>query len=242
MDKIQVFPTKTALYYGAAEYWKKIASLAIERTGAFHVALAGGSTPRGLYQLLASEPYVSQVDWRRVYIYFGDERYVPMDHPESNYRMARETLLDLVPIPPKQILRIRTDLSDPQLAAANYAQVLQASLPEEGCLDLILLGVGSDGHTASLFPETPILTVYDRLVAAVYVEKLSAWRISMTYPAIEMARRILFLVTGVDKAPVVARILTEPHGKDFPVQRLRARGEVNWYLDADAAHEWEMRK
>jgi 6-phosphogluconolactonase len=242
MDKIQVFPTKAALYHGAAEYWGKIAKVAIEQAGAFHVALSGGRTPGGLYQLLASEPYASQVDWSRVYIYFGDERYVPMDHLDSNYRMARETLLDLVPIPPKQILRVQTELPDPQLAAANYAQVLQSSLPEGGCLDLVLLGVGSDGHTASLFPETSILTVYDRLAAAVYVEKLSAWRISMTYPTIEMARQILFLVTGVDKAPVVAHVLTEqPEGRNLPVRRLRAKGEVNWYLDADAAREWEMK-
>jgi 6-phosphogluconolactonase len=156
--------------------------------------------------------------------------------------MARGTLLDLVPIPPQQILRIQTELSDPQLAADNYAQVLRSSLPKGICLDLILLGVGSDGHTASLFPETSILMVHDRLVAAVYVEKLSAWRISMTYPVIERARQILFLVTGVDKAPVIARVLSEPQGRNFPVQRLQAKGEVHWYLDAGAAREWEMRK
>jgi 6-phosphogluconolactonase len=242
MDKIQIFPTKAALYHGAAEYWGKIARLAIEQRGAFHVALAGGNTPKGLYQLLASKPYISQVDWSRVYIYFGDERYVPMDHPDSNYRMAREALLDLVPIPPQQILRIQTEFSDPQLAADNYTRLLQSSLPEGICLDLILLGVGSDGHTASLFPETSILAVRNRLVAAVYVEKLSAWRISMTYPVIERARQILFLVTGVDKAPVIARVLAGPQGRDFPVQRLQAKGEVHWYLDADAAYEWEMRK
>ncbi|ADE16105.1 6-phosphogluconolactonase [Nitrosococcus halophilus Nc 4] len=239
-NKIQVFPTATALYHGAAAYWGKIAQVAIEEAGAFHVALAGGNTPKGLYQLLAKEPYKSQVDWSRVYVYFGDERHVPKDHPDSNYRMAREALLDLVVIPPKQILRVRTELPEPQSTAADYAQVLQSHLPAGGSLDLILLGVGADGHTASLFPETSILTVRDRLVAAVYVEKLGAWRISMTYPALERARRLLFLVTGVDKAPVVARLLTETEGGEFPVQRLRAQGEVHWYLDEDAAREWEM--
>lgn len=242
MSKIQVFPTKSALYHGAAAYWRERANIAIERTGAFHVALAGGGTPKGLYHLLASEPYVSQIDWSRVYIYFGDERYVPMDHPDSNYRMARETLLDRIPIPPRQIFRVRTELSDPQLTAADYAQVLCSSLPGGSRIDLILLGVGSDGHTASLFPETSILALRDRLVAAVYVKKLDAWRISMTYPAIEMAHQVLFLVTGVDKAAVIARILSDPQGKTFPAQRVQAKEEVNWYLDADAAHEWEMRE
>src|SRR5699024_8751342 len=157
----------SALNHGAAAYWRERANMAIEQTGAFHVALAGGSTPKGLYHLLASEPYVSQVDWGRVYIYFGDERYVPMDHPDSNYRMARETLLDRVPIPPRQVFRVRTELSDPQLTAVDYAQVLHSSLSEGSGIDLILLGVGSDGHTASLFPETSILALRDRLVAAV---------------------------------------------------------------------------
>ncbi|BAW80444.1 6-phosphogluconolactonase [Candidatus Nitrosoglobus terrae] len=242
MDKIQVFLTKSALYHGAAEYWGKIARLAIEQRGAFHVALAGGNTPKGLYQLLASEPYVSQIDWKRVYIYFGDERYVPMDHPDSNYRMARESLLDLVPIPPQQILRIQTEYPDPKLAADSYTQMLKSSLPEGEHFDLVLLGVGSDGHTASLFPGTSILTERNRLVAEVYVEKLNTWRVSITYPVIEKARQVLFLVAGIDKAPVIACILSEPQGRDFPAQRLQAEGEVHWYLDTDAAHEWEHQK
>lgn len=240
-DKIEIFPTEAALYQGAAAYWGKIAQAAIEERGAFHVALAGGNTPKGLYRLLAGKSYASQLDWSRVYVYFGDERYVPPDHQDSNYRMARETLLDPVAIPRQQIFRVRTELPDPELAAVDYAQVLRSHLPRGERLDLILLGVGNDGHTASLFPGTSILTVQDRLVAAVYVEKLSAWRISMTYPAIERSRRVLFLVTGVDKAPVVARLLAEPEGKSFPVQRVRAQGEMSWYLDAGAVGEWERK-
>ncbi len=239
MDKIQVFPTAADLYHGAAEHWVRLAKAAIKQAGAFHVALAGGSTPRGLYQLLASVPYASQVDWNGVYIYFGDERYVPMDHSDSNYRMARVALLDRVPIPPGQIFRIPTELPNPEAAAANYAQTLRSHLPQGSQFDLILLGVGADGHTASLFPGTSILSVRDRLVAAVYVEKLSAWRISMTYPTIDQARQILFLVSGADKAPIMASILAAPAGKALPVQSLRACGEVNWFLDKAAAYEWE---
>lgn len=242
MDKIQVFPTAEALYQGAAERWILAAREAIRQTGAFHVALSGGSTPKGLYQLLASDPYASRIDWSRVHVYFGDERCVPMDHPESNYRMAREALLDAVPVPPGQVFRIRAELPDPESVAADYGQTLQSRLPEGNQLDLILLGVGTDGHTASLFPGTSILAVRDRLAAAVYVEKLSAWRISMTYPAIEQARQVLFLVSGAAKAPVIASILSAPEGSIFPVQGLRAAGEVNWYLDRAAAHEWEAGK
>lgn len=242
MDKIQVFSAAEALYQGAAERWVLLANAAIRQTGAFHVALAGGSTPKGLYQLLASESYARQIDWSRVHVYFGDERYVPMDHPESNYRMAWTALLDSVPIPAGQVFRIRTELSDPEAAAADYAQALQAHLPEGNALDLILLGVGTDGHTASLFPGTSILTVRDRLAAAVYVEQLSTWRISMTYPAIEQARQILFLVSGAAKAPVIASILAATEDRAFPVQGLHAVGEVNWYLDRAAAREWEAGK
>lgn len=242
MDKIQVFPTAEALYQGAAERWTLAAREAIGQAGAFHVALSGGSTPKGLYRLLASDPYASQIDWGRVHVYFGDERCVPMDHPQSNYRMAREALLDAVPVPSGQVFRIRTELPDPESVAADYGQTLQSCLPKDNRLDLILLGVGTDGHTASLFPGTAILTVRDRLAAAVYVEKLSAWRISMTYPAIEQARQILFLVSGAAKAPVVASVLSAPEGGTFPVQGLRAAGEANWYLDRVAAHEWEAGK
>lgn len=242
MANIRVFPTSAALYHSAAEYWVRMAKKAIERAGAFHIALAGGSTPKGLYQLLAAEPYASQVDWRRVHVYFGDERYVPRDHPDSNYRMAREALLDSIAIPPEQVLRIQTEFPEPELAAADYAQVLQSHLPEGEKFDLILLGLGTDGHTASLFPETPILAVRDRLVAAVYVKKLKAWRISMTYPAVEKARQVLFLVIGVDKAAVVARVLSPSADKTLPAQHLQAEGEVNWYLDAEAACKWEVTK
>lgn len=244
MDRIEVFPTAAALYHSAAEHWVRLAKAAIRRAGAFHVALAGGNTPKGLYQLLANAPYVSQVDWSGVYIYFGDERYVPMDHPESNYRMARAALLDVVPIPSEQIFRIPTELANPEAAAANYAQALQSHLPGGSQLDLILLGVGADGHTASLFPHTSILSVRDHLVAAVYVEKLDAWRISMTYPAIEQARQILFLVSGADKASIVASLLAAPEGegKTLPAQGLQASGEVNWFLDKAAAYEWETKK
>ncbi|ABA57843.1 6-phosphogluconolactonase [Nitrosococcus oceani ATCC 19707] len=242
MANIQVFPTPAALYHSAAEYWVRTAKRAIERAGTFHIALAGGSTPRALYQLLATEPYAGQIDWRRIHVYFGDERYVPRDHPDSNYRMAREALLDSVAIPPEQILRIQTEFPEPELAADDYAQVLQSHLPEGEIFDLILLGLGADGHTASLFPETPILTVRDRLAAAVYVKKLKAWRISITYPAVEKARQILFLVTGADKAAVVTHVLSPSADKTLPVQHLQAQGEVSWYLDAEAARKWEVTK
>ncbi|CAH9018493.1 6-phosphogluconolactonase [Candidatus Nitrosacidococcus sp. I8] len=243
MDRIRVFPTQSDLYKGAADYWKEVANLAISQKGSFHVALSGGNTPKGLYKLLANTPYINEIDWQKVYIYFGDERYVPMDDKESNYRMARESFLDQIPIPPYQIFRIPTEDPNPQVSADSYAELLKNYLPDQSKFDLILLGVGSDGHTASLFPHTSILEVRDRLVAAVYVEKLNTWRISITYPLIEQAHQVFFLASGIGKSLVIANILKNLEGKDYPIQLLlQAKEEVVWYLDKQAAQAWENRR
>ncbi|CAB1275987.1 6-phosphogluconolactonase [Candidatus Nitrosacidococcus tergens] len=242
MDRIRVFPTQSDLYQGAADYWKEVANSAISQKGSFHVALSGGNTPKGLYKLLASTPYIDEIDWTRVYIYFGDERYVPMDDKDSNYRMARESFLDQIPTPPYQVFRIPTEDPNPQVSANSYAELLKNYLPDNK-FDLILLGVGADGHTASLFPHTSILEIHDRLVAAVYVEKLSTWRVSITYPLIEQAHQVLFLAAGIDKSPVIANILKNPEGRDYPIQLLlQAKKEVFWYLDKQAAQVWENKQ
>ncbi|MEW6353915.1 MAG: 6-phosphogluconolactonase [Pseudomonadota bacterium] len=225
----------------AAARWVALAGQAIAARGWFHVALSGGSTPRHLYERLARAEFAARVDWRRVHIYFGDERCVAPDHPDSNFRMAREALLQHVPIPAAQVHRIETEQGDPRAAAYAYEQTLLRHMPAPHgrvqC-DLMLLGLGPDGHTASLFPDTPILNERERLVAAVYVEKLQAWRISMTFPMIDHSRHILVMVAGRDKADVVRQALRgDTRAPRLPVQMIEAEGDVEWYMDRAAAQQ-----
>jgi 6-phosphogluconolactonase len=239
----RIYDDADALFRAAAQRVLELGREAIAARGAFHLALAGGSTPAGLYRELALEKRGGAVQWERVHIYFGDERCVPPDDAQSNYRMARETLLAHVPIPESQIYRIHGE-DAPHAAAAAYDETLARALPqEEGGwrLDLILLGLGPDGHIASLFPETEILGKHKALAASVFVPKLDSWRISVTLPVINHARHIMLLVSGAAKADVVHRALNRtPGAGNLPVQRIRPRGTVEWFLDADAAGRLEQ--
>ncbi|MDX5332668.1 MAG: 6-phosphogluconolactonase [Gammaproteobacteria bacterium] len=225
-----------ALSRAAAGYVLAAAQSAIATRGVFHLALAGGSTPRRLYQLLAATP-ADRVDWPHWQIWFGDERCVPPDHADSNYRMAREALLDHVAIPAAQIHPMVHHPDDPAADARAYAGQLTRDLITAAgvpVLDLVLLGMGDDGHTASLFPGTDILAVDDRPVAAVAAPG-KGWRISLTYPVLERARERLFLVAGAAKAPVLAQVLADPQAAaPYPVARLAAGGG-RWLLDRAAA-------
>ncbi len=226
----------------AARHWTRRALEAIERRGAFHVALSGGSTPERLYRHLGQGDLAKSVDWSRVHVWFGDERCVPPDHPDSNYRMAREAFLAKVPLPSRNVHRIHGELT-PEDAASRYALALVRELPERqgafGRFDLLMLGMGADGHTASLFPGTPALTERERPAVAVYVEKLDSWRVTITYPLIERAREIMLLVSGAAKAEVVAQVLSG-QGDAYPVARVRAvEGELVWWLDRAAAARLE---
>src|SRR3990170_208271 len=181
--EVVVFPDPERLAEAAAERFARVAAEAVGRAGRFTVALAGGSTPRDLYARLAGEPYRSGVPWREIHVFWGDERCAPPDHPESNYRMAAETLLEHVPIPREQIHRMRGEDPDVERAAGDYEGQLRATfrlgagqLPR---LDLVLLGMGADGHTASLFPGSPALREVSRLVVAVYIARLRAYRLTM---------------------------------------------------------------
>lgn len=226
------------LFRVAAERLAAAARQDVAGRGAFHWALAGGSTPQALYRLLATETFADRIPWSGIHAWFGDERCVPPEHADSNYRMAREALLGHVPIPGPQIHRLVGE-DPPREAAEDYIRALCRELPADSgppVLDLVLLGLGPDGHVASLFPGTAALDAED-WVAAVYVPELEAWRLSLTLPVINAARRVWLLASGPDKARIVRQALAEPGAEPLPVQRLAPRGEWVWFLDAAAAGE-----
>jgi 6-phosphogluconolactonase len=211
----------------AAAGIRRVAAAAIAARGRFRIALAGGSTPRALYPAL-----VKGVDWTRSDLLFGDERAVPPDDPQSNYRMARETLLEPARIPAANVVRWRSE--DPDLAAAarDYEVALTAS-GQPPWLDLALLGMGSDGHTASLFPGTTALADDRRLTAAVFVPSLNSWRLTLTYPALLDARDVFFLVAGSEKAAALAGVIRNDPA--LPASRVAHRsGPVAIFCDRDA--------
>jgi 6-phosphogluconolactonase len=229
-----VFDSVEGLQAAAAE---RAAQLLRGLTGArsTRIALSGGSTPRRFHELLAR---VDGIDWSRVHVYWGDERAVGPDDPESNYRMARETLLDHVPIPPAQVHRMRGE-EDPHQAAAGYERVLAETFgvqpPAVPRLDLVILGVGPDGHTASLFPGTAALAVRDRWVVANHVPQQQAWRITLTYAVLDAAGCTLVLAAGENKAEAIERIFVPGAADQPPAAFVRPAGPMLWFLDRAAA-------
>lgn len=238
-SKIHVFPDLETLSSAAAERWVMSAGQAVAGRNCFHIALTGGSTPQHMYRCLAQPEFSDRVAWDKVHIYFGDERSVPPEHPDSNYGMAHEALLRHVPIPAAQIHRMEAERSDPAEGARAYAEVLALHLPfAQGTVqfDLLLLGIGTDGHVASLFPGTPILQERLLLAAAVHVDKLQTWRLSLTLPVINNAKQIMMLASGKGKADIIGRALAEePNAPPLPVQMLQPISEMQWYLDEAAA-------
>lgn len=234
MSTLIILPNPDALAQEAAVRFVELAREAIAQRGRFVAALAGGSTPRATYSLLTREPFASDVDWSRVHLFWGDERCVSPDHPKSNYRMARETLLDYVPIPSENVHRIPGELA-PTRAAAVYARELTAFLAPRDRFDLVLLGLGEDGHTASLFPGSPVLEERAQVVAAVYAEHLQSWRVTLTLSPINAARHVVFLVSGAAKEKALARVRA---GEPLPAGLVRpTRGPLTWLVDRDAAGE-----
>ena len=249
---IKVLPTKEDITRAAADLWVESACTAIDNKGKFCVALSGGSTPRLLYEMLAKKDYADQIAWSKVYIFFGDERMVPRDHLDSNYRMAKTALLDHVPLPPENIFPMVSETSDSEYSESHiqhyvdtYNQYLNQYLNKTDtgvpCFDLIKLGMGTDGHTASLFPNTSILNEEQLPVSKVYVEKLESWRISLTYPVLESADKLLLLVCGEDKAEILKGIFNrEQIAEDFPISRIAYRTTANWYIDSAAASQLKV--
>jgi 6-phosphogluconolactonase len=226
-----------------ADVVASVAGKALEDRGRFSIALAGGATPRALYEVLAADAggTARRIDWSRAHVFWGDERCVPPEHPDSNYRMAREALLDRVPIPAAQVHRMRGEDPDPDRAAALYESELRTALgaaaPEIPRLDLVLLGLGPDAHTASLFPGSAFLSGMAPLVAAPYVEKLAAHRITLTPPVLNAASQVVFLVSGSAKASPLRDVLEgEVRPELRPAQCVRpSPGALLWLVDAEAA-------
>jgi 6-phosphogluconolactonase len=241
---IRILENAEKLGWEAAEEFARQAGEAARTRGAFSVALAGGSTPKALYALLTAEtgsPFRARVPWETTHFFWGDERHVPPDHPDSNYRMAHEAMLSRVPVPPQNVHRIQAENPDAGRAAAEYAgELRQFFRPEAGQFprfDLILLGMGPDGHTASLFPGTETVREQNTLVAAPWVEKLRAHRITLTPPVLNNAACVVFLVSGAEKAEALQRVLQGDYQPDrLPAQLIRpASGRLLWLVDRAAA-------
>jgi 6-phosphogluconolactonase len=245
--RVMIASDRAELSQAAAEQLARTAARAVALRGKFTLALAGGSTPRDLYRRLAAEPLLSAMPWREIHLFWGDERTVPPDHAESNYRMVREALLDAPtrpPIPAENSHRISSELPDPAEAAARYEADLREFFAlkdgETPRFDLVLLGLGTDGHTASLFPGTGAVEISDRLCFSLWVERLGVHRITLSLPIFLAARSVAFLATGKDKAEKVQAILGEdaPHlpADELPAAAVRpTHGELTWWLDRDAA-------
>ncbi len=226
---IQILPNSEGLARAAAEYF-------VARRPKT-VALSGGSTPKLLFELLANpnEPFRDQIAWPNIHFFWSDERHVPPDHPDSNYRMAYEAMLSHVPVAKNNVHRVPSENPNAAEAASEYEQTLiettQQPLPQ---LDLILLGLGPDGHTASIFPGSEVLRETQRLVAAPWVDKFQTYRITMTLPLLNNGTSVVFLVSGSEKAKIVKEVLGGP--QKYPAQAVKpTNGELLWLLDKGAA-------
>ena len=228
----------------AAEAAEIFCNLAIEQASQeikSRIALSGGSTPKLLYRLLASADYRNKVPWDNIQFFFGDERWVPPSHPDSNYKLANDELFTRVGVPPANVFPMPTEDLSPEQAAQRYETTLRQAFEEEGLplFDLIFLGMGDDGHTASLFPHTDVLREGKKLAAAPYVEKLKSHRVTLTPPVLLAADRVLFMVAGESKAPALREVLQGKYNfEQYPSQLLRnALGQVTWLIDKAAATE-----
>jgi 6-phosphogluconolactonase len=241
--EIRILKTAAELFEAAAAEFAAQANQAVRDNGRFAVALSGGSTPKALYSLLATK---SNVPWDKICFFWGDERHVPPDHPESNYRMANEALLSKVPVRPENVFRIHAEEKEAVAAALQYEQALRGffhlSPGQFPRFDLVLLGTGPDGHTASLFPGTAALNETQRLVVANWVPKFNTHRITFSFPVLNAAACVMFLASGPDKAAILHQVL-ENSAADLPAQKVQPTdGQLIWLLDQAAAGALSRRK
>lgn len=241
--EMKVVAGVTELSWRAAEEFVRRAKEAVHAKGSFTVALSGGSTPRSVYALLVSTaeiPFRAQAPWDKTHFFWGDERHVPPEHSDSNYRMAHDTMLSKVPVPSENVHRIKSENPDAGKAAEEYAQTLREhfklDVGQWPRFDLVLLGMGADGHTASLFPGTSVLQEQILLVAAPWVEKFHSYRITLTFPVLNNAACVMFLVSGADKAGTLRAVLQgDKEAGLFPAQRVcPPNGKLLWLVDRPA--------
>jgi 6-phosphogluconolactonase len=238
MTMFHIFPDNASFVKGSADFIVDVAAGAITERGRCTIALSGGGTPKPIYAELARADYRNRIAWEKVHIFFGDERCVPPDDVRSNYRMAREAWFAHAPIPSGNIHRIQGE-DNPEREALRYEQDIaglyrSARFP---AFDLIVLGMGGNGHTASLFPGTAALRETERWVVAQYVEVMTTWRVTFTAPLINAARHVAFLVEGADKAQMLWNVIEGPHQPDvWPAQLIQpVSGEMHWFVDRAAA-------
>ena len=238
MIKIQVFDNEAALGTATADFIVRLSEACIKQKGTFSIALSGGSTPDKLFVLLAAEPYNKQVDWKNTFVFWGDERYLPETDPQNNSHQAKQLLLNNVDIPAENIFVVPVKMT-PSKAANHYEQTLRSIFKEEfPSFDLILLGMGDNGHTASLFPHTTILDEKKALVKEVFVKEVEMYRVSFTAKLINHAKNIMFLVTGTKKASMLHKVLEGPKKfSDYPAQMITPDEGNNlyWFIDKEAA-------
>jgi len=243
-DQVDVFPDVHALTVAGAERFAVLANKAVEHHGVFAVALSGGSTPKALYRLMAADEDIrARIPWPKIHFFFGDERHVPPDHADSNFRMANEAMFQALPTDQLNVDRIPAELASATQAAERYERVLREFFEPRGLLDkgfprfdLIFLGMGPDGHTASLFPDSAALGETTRWVVANWVQKFQTDRITMTFPVLNSAAEVILFVSGPEKAALLAEVLQPDGVQKYPVQIVKPRNGVKrWMVDASAA-------
>ncbi len=236
-DNLNIFKDPSTLLLALADFIVAEAKTVIAKTGQFNFVLSGGSSPKKLYELLASEHYRAKIEWAKVFFFFGDERNVPADHLDSNFRMAKESLFEPLGISEHKIFAVNTSLS-PSEAAKDYEKRIVSHYQGKPCqFDLILLGLGGNSHTASLFPHTPVLLEKNALVKEVFVEEVKMFRITFTEGLINSAHSVVFLVYGSGKAEAVNHIINSPKNiEEYPAQLIHPeQGKLLWFLDEEAA-------
>lgn len=234
---LNIYETSGELFGAAARLILTLAKKAVDERQQFSIALSGGNTPGQLYALLAGPPFLNEMPWRKTFVFWGDERCVPLDDARNNAMQARSVLLDKVPVPPQNVHRIPVNLSPKEAAAVYEKEVKEFFAGAVPAFDLILLGLGENGHTASIFPETPVVSEQAIGIRHVFVEEQGMFRVTMTAPLINLANHILFLVTGKEKAGILETVLTAPYQPaSFPAQLIQPRdGVLHWFADKQAA-------
>jgi 6-phosphogluconolactonase len=237
---MKTIPDKTtwkdheAMSLAAAHFFVADCHRVIAKQGKFSVALSGGNTPKRFYEILASNEFSKNIPWKKVFLFWSDERFVSHSSPDSNYNMAKKSLLDKIDIPPKNIFPVPVT-GDPGQNARQYeATIRKFFANKQPAFDWLLLGTGNDGHTASLFPHTPVLIENRRLIKQVWIADKQSWRITFTFPLINKAKQIIFLVSGKEKSKVVSAVFNKPVKKIYPVQYVSAEKSL-WMLDKAAA-------